>query len=486
VGIYNEKTVTPGGHGPFLPALDTAISLLTKNSNAACAMALLFLSDGKPSDWFLNRDITKEDWNNQIVEKVESLAKQFGRRLTFSAMGVGDMVDFVTLERMVDAAKDYGAIAHFSNPSKTSIAIGGVFTALSSTLTATQTEMTDMDTLKQHQVRSVVRESRRKARLPISIVSEEDFFVYNPQRVERLVYREWLDDDRKRRSAFEKAPLQHDSARCVAFSRGPFGEGAERYAYRFYELKADQRTIVGPALVAKESRLVLETNTGGDQARWDFVKKFCHAQQLARRLATEFNITLQQTRRAHRSMPKIAFLDCSVYKLDDHKLGKMSVLVEEKLDDDKWHKWNTNNGYVEGMTSAPDLSEADISKAMQDLDIIEEGSEDEEESDEEEQEAYNKVDKRWQTLAPRCFTPLRSPRPFHTTHILLQEGNAWYATYREFLMKVTMCYDFPTQLSTTTADQDVGKYTVVRTKERAELASSLPLTRSIVGISADS
>jgi len=55
-------------------------------------------------------------------------------------------------------------------------------------------------------------------------------------------------------------------------SKGPFGEGAERFAFRFFEFAADQRTIVGPALVAKESRLILDHDGVGDeQAR----KKFC-------------------------------------------------------------------------------------------------------------------------------------------------------------------------------------------------------------------
>jgi len=50
VRIYNSNLVPPAGHGPFLPCLDRAEQLLTRNSNAACAMALIFLSDGAPSD----------------------------------------------------------------------------------------------------------------------------------------------------------------------------------------------------------------------------------------------------------------------------------------------------------------------------------------------------------------------------------------------------------------------------------------------------
>ena len=423
VDIYNEKTIQPHGHGPFVPALDLAHSLLTRNSNASCAMALLFLSDGKPSDSALNRGMTTEDWNLQIVEKVECLAKQFGRRLTFTAMGVGDMDDFATLESMVDAAKDYGAISHFSNPSMTSVAIGGVFTALSSTLTATQTEMTDVDTLKQHKVKPVNQESRKKANQTISAVSKADFFLYKPQSVERLVYKESVNEARTRTKWFEKAPLQHPRAKGVAFSKGPFGEGGERYAYRFFELKSDMETVVGAPLVAKESRLLLEAEFGNEASRLKFAKQFCSTQQLARRLANEFNATLSTTRRVHRSTPKIALLDCCVYKLDDIQHGKLSVLVEEKLDHEKWQKWNMNNGFVAGMAKSPELSEERIAEAMKDIDlgIIEEGSEEEDSEeedtdDESEEGAYTKAGSRQAEQV--CFTPFEVAQAFsHYTYL---------------------------------------------------------------------
>ena len=403
VDIYNGNLIQPKGHGPFIPCLDVAHSLLTRNSSTSCALALLFLSDGKPSDMALERGSTSEDVGGRIVQKVESLAKQFGRRLSFTALGIGDMENFSTLESMVDGAKDYGANAHFANPAKTSAAIGGIFTALSSTLTATQTEMTDMDTLQQHKVKSVIQESRKKASISLTFVDREDFYLYNPKRVIRLVYKEWMENG-KRNYTFEPSPLQHPLAKCVALSKGPFGEGGERYAYRFYELAADMRTIVGPALVAKESRLVLDADIGDNSARSKFVKKFCSTQQLARRLANEFNATLSATRRAHRSTPKIAMLDCSVYKIDDHKLGNLSVLVEEKIDDKRWHKWNMNNGYVEGMRESPVLTNEHIARAIEDADLgmIEEGSEEDDSENEPEEGAFTMPGKR--ESPPVCFT----------------------------------------------------------------------------------
>ena len=72
-------------------------------------------------------------------------------------------------------------------------------------------------------------------------------------------------------------------------SKGPFGEGAERFAYRFYEVAEDGKTIVGRPLVAKESRMVLETEDGmiENEARKQFVRKFIMTQQIARRFGSQ-------------------------------------------------------------------------------------------------------------------------------------------------------------------------------------------------------
>jgi hypothetical protein len=145
--------------------------------------------------------------------------------------------------------------------------------------------------LTQRQVRQVERVSRKKAREDIQEVSMSDFFIYPSSEVRRTVYREWHKETMKRFEWME-AELQHPSAEFVAMEKGPFGEGAERMAYRFYEVGSDMKTIVGrPRVrVAKESRLVLDEDVNGagdEHARKTFVRVFCRAQQLARRLADE-------------------------------------------------------------------------------------------------------------------------------------------------------------------------------------------------------
>jgi hypothetical protein len=174
---------------------------------------------------------------------------------------------------------------------------------------------------------------------------------------------------------YVQIPLQHPDAQYVALAKEAFGEGAERFAFRFYELSSDAKTIVGRPLVAKENRF---TSMDMDQGLSlnQFVEKFCATQQLARRLGDEFNDKLRKIKRIHSNTPKISFLDCSIYEMDHGNGMRKKVLVEDRLNQNKWQKWNSNNGYVEGMsTSSHDLMKRLCS--LKDMSIILEQNEEE-------------------------------------------------------------------------------------------------------------
>ena len=153
-------------------------------------------------------------------------------------------------------------------------------------------------------------------------------------------YQEWFEG-RKRVGRYKDATLQNTNAEFVAFAKEAFGEGGERYAFRFFELRGDAKTIVGSPFVAKESRFILDGHEGG---RRKFVETFCKTQQLARRIAEEFNEKLDSMPRVDTSTPRVTFLDCSVYHLSDINMGEQSVLVEPRIDESKWEKWNDNGG----------------------------------------------------------------------------------------------------------------------------------------------
>jgi hypothetical protein len=362
VDQYNSRNLMAKGHGFYIPSLKIAERILNYNKSSSCVLGLYFLSDGRPSD------MASKDY---ILESVAALGKKFGRRLTFTAVGIGNhSSEFEVLKNMVDTAKDYGVQSSFMLPSMTTSDFGVSLTSTATTLTRIQTEMTDMKTLKQHNIREVIRESRRKAHEEVvTSVSSEEYNLYPLEKVQRHVYREWRDENRKRQHSYDVAPMQHSMAKFVAINKKVFGEGAERYAFRFFEVGEDGKTVVGKPLVAKESRLVLD---GGEEHRDRFVRTFCQTQQLARRIADEFNLKLDSLYRVDKATPRVTFLDCSVYELDDVNLGKKSVLVEEKIDHMKWHKWNTNNGYIEGMEQAPEFTHDKMKAAFEHLAKLEE------------------------------------------------------------------------------------------------------------------
>lgn len=357
VDQYNNRNLMAKGHGFYIPSLKIAQKILTCNKSSSCALSLIFMSDGRPSD------LSSKD---SILESVEALGKQFGRRLNFTAVGIGNhSSEFEMLKNMVDIAKDFGVQSTFVLPSMTTSALGASLTSTATTLTRTQTEMTDIKTMKQRNVREVIRESRRKAlEEVVTSVSLEDYYLYRLDNVQRYVYHEWRDENRKLQYFYDTAEMQHPMAKFVAMNKKVFGEGAERYAFRFFEVGEDGKTVVGKPLVAKESRLVLD---GGEKHRKRFVQTFCRTQQLARRIADEFNAKLDSLNRIDKATPRVAFLDCSVYELNDNYLGKQSVLVEEKIDHMKWHKWNTNNGYVEGMEEVPEFTHDKLKAAFDHL-----------------------------------------------------------------------------------------------------------------------
>ena len=313
VDFYTSKSVRPRGHGLYIPSLDKAETLLTANTNASCAMGLCFISDGQPSDSTMMKGISDQGLHI-ISEKVASLAKRFGRRLQFDAVGIGDE-DFDTLEAMVDTAADYGAKASLKLPSKSAGVLGNVLESFATSVTSTQTEMTCVDTSNQQKVKEVKRESRIKANKEITSVSDEDFYIYDKQDVKRTVYSEWYKN-KQRKFGFEEAPLQDPSAKFVAMAEAAFGEGGERLAYRFYEVDSDRSTIVGKPLVAKESRFIVDGDDN-ESARRKFVQTFCKTQQLAGRIAEEFNKKLDTLNRVDKTTPRASFLDCSVYLIDD-------------------------------------------------------------------------------------------------------------------------------------------------------------------------
>jgi Alpha-kinase family len=361
VKLCNTSEVVPHSHGMFLPSLRRAKELLEEALTRTDAVALSFLTDGKPSDsWVLKQP---RSWcESNILSIVQELAKECGRQLSFVAMGIGCGSSLHLLKRMVNSAKEYGASAFVLRPTMSVSGYGQGFSTLATSLTSTQFEM-HLD----YKVRRISRESITSLDLPCAAVSATMCDIFPAQRVVRY---EFVEEKRgrKRRGQFEPRPLQHPSAGGVAMRREPFGEGAERFAFRFYEVGQDLKTVVGPPKVAKIYKFVLREGKGGDHKSKKFSQKnFCATQQLASRLAVEFNAKLDQFPASKLIAPRVQFLQVSIYSLKDATGKQTRVVVEDKLEVRSWQKWNCNNGFVQGMKEPPKLDREDLNSFVRQI-----------------------------------------------------------------------------------------------------------------------
>jgi hypothetical protein len=99
----------PSYHGKYLPSLKEAESLLAQNSN--CALRLVFISDGKPSDG--SPKANGKD-GNFIFNEVKRIALQFQDVLTVMFVGfAGKNVDFSILENMNLEVNKAGGSSNF-------------------------------------------------------------------------------------------------------------------------------------------------------------------------------------------------------------------------------------------------------------------------------------------------------------------------------------------------------------------------------------
>jgi len=134
----------------------------------------------------------------------------------------------------------------------------------------------------------------------------------------------------------------------------PFGKGAERLAYRFYEVANENGTWkrVGGFMVAKESNKITPDN---ETRKEKFHEHFCRVQLKAQELATKFNEVVRSTPVLFQSEdevsrpPPIMFLKCYVYEYQKNGVS-CGYLVENYLKG-KYIKYNGNVGYVRNVNS---------------------------------------------------------------------------------------------------------------------------------------
>ena len=340
------RTEQPKLPGNYLPAIEAAERLLLYNMSGSCALFLLFLSDGRPSDF----PMSKANFRNGetiICDRVARLASKFGRRLTVSTIGFAQRgEDFSVLKSMADITKEYGIEGTFQAPSLSYESLGLAISTITTSLTATKIELQASGDAGA--ARRTVRDVNREARSSADDFTVSDaWLVYQSHQVRRY---KWSPDGGRRGGAWVEAPAITPGAVGVAMRRTVFGEGAERMVRKFREIGRDG-VFVGPKMVAKESRFV-EDLRSRDLIK--FHEVFCKTQAQAQSLAEMFNDRVAGLPGVGPTMPRVEFLDCCVFEVKDVRQGDVGILVEKMLDPARSKKWNSNCGYVEGQKRAID------------------------------------------------------------------------------------------------------------------------------------
>jgi hypothetical protein len=291
-----------------------------KNTRGSCALALLFLSDGKPSDHVADMtagvtprgasrleyyaDLAKTR-DQMIIACIGEVASRFGRRLTVGTIGFAASSEtFGVLQSLTERCKAYECQASFHQPALTAHSLQQVLSHLSSTLTSTKTELTSLDGSSQRTVRDLRREPKSGI-VEDTVVNLDNWWSYEDGTPSFV-----MDHVIWNAGRWKKLPKYgHAQAVGVAMRNRVFGEGAERVVSKFREYDAEYN-FVGPVMVAKESRFIEDVNAVDLK---QFHEAFCKTQQKANRIADEFNKRLAMIPGVTSSTPRIRFLECSVY-----------------------------------------------------------------------------------------------------------------------------------------------------------------------------
>ncbi len=386
--LQRKKECKPRSHGYYVPALKKAANVMAADrDNPSCALLLVFLSDGKPSDI-----------HSPIQDQVRDLAKAFGSQLTVGTIGFGGGKggEFQVLKSMAEAANESGAYGLFSDSGKSTSSLSSAISSLGSRLSAARTRITAMTAIAGSREGRTQRPQRRVQRQAAALFAEHanaaltksindvDWWLYSGDSMRTRW--EW----RGRSQGWVETPLPlspEEETVGVALCDFELGRGAERVVYELRHFVTSQEGIISPVgerLVAKESVFAED-----DDLEKNFHYVFCKTQQQAGRFARKFNarvaqVNIKQNSSSHCMLflsdtssslvsqafsqrrwlvtATITFLPCSVYELKNAVNGdaEWMLLVEKMLDRKKWTKWNSNDGHVHGQQQQQQDGERNI------------------------------------------------------------------------------------------------------------------------------
>ncbi|CAB9520337.1 Eukaryotic elongation factor 2 kinase [Seminavis robusta] len=342
--LDRQTNAIPESHGNYYYSLNVAADLINRETQSAAqdldpedlpSYACIFLSDGKPSDY----DPLFIGLQQQVLQ---GLADNLKDNFSFHAIGLGHSdSDFRALQRLALAVEERGSTGTYRFAALSGAQLTGAFTTVATSVTATRTEKTAGGLTKAPREKKTV-ELRSK-----SVPTSERKFTRYLDGISR-----WGYDHQKYRNKdswpWKQMKFRHANSVGFDIEKSPFGQGAERLAYMFYEVNG-QRKRVGKAMVAKET-ISLED----EERRVKFHETFCRVQQKSNEFAQSFNREVKKTPvllpvDSSQRTPDIRFLDCCVYEYIDDDGTACGLLVEGFLKG-KFTKFNSNNGYVKKRT----------------------------------------------------------------------------------------------------------------------------------------
>lgn len=235
VGFHNAGT--PRHNGNFLPALDEAERLLKGLVHDGCALALLFLSDGRPSDHAAYlRSGSCLQAEEKIASRVRALAETFGQQLSVSTLGFADpSQDFSVLEAMAGAARDGGAQGEFHRPDLSSEGLGSAISRSVSSLTDTRLRLTTLAVGNDAQPRALRKVDKEATGTPwghaITTLTTADGWVVYPSDVQRFEFSKQRPSTNNMESRWVPAGFLSEEADGIAVRSKALGEGAERLVF---------------------------------------------------------------------------------------------------------------------------------------------------------------------------------------------------------------------------------------------------------------
>lgn len=344
--LDRQANAKPRSHGNYCNALAEARNLISREVASAedvelddlPSYALIFLSDGKPSDKESHQIDLQISLLNEMVDTLQ-------QNLSFHAIGLGQSTaDFHALERLAAVVQRRGSMATFTLSSLNCAGLSAAFSTVATSVTATRLEKVAANDGQQ-----VPRANKEVKLRGKHVPTSERKFVRNITGVSRWKYDHQKYEQKGTRDwPWTKVPMQNKFAAGFDIEKDPFGKGAERLAFMFHEIDHHLKRV-GKAMVAKETLKIDD-----EERKIQFHEVFCRVQRQANEYAKKFNLAVAKAPQlcpmdSSLKNPGIRFLDCTVYEYKAIDGTVCGVLVEDYLKG-KFTKYNSNNGYVKKMT----------------------------------------------------------------------------------------------------------------------------------------